>query len=198
MISIIKNIFKIDNFFIIIKKIYKRFEKNTSLEAKEWAKSNVTISTDDFLKSIDIKLYQESIEVMKQIEIDSNLKLSKINISLGGGGNYLLLYFLVRLLKPMVIFETGVAAGWSTLSILKALHKNKQGKLYSSDFPYFRLKNPEKYIGYLVKNENNISDWFLDIRGDEIALPNFIKKIENSPIDLFHYDSDKSYDSKKT
>ena len=64
--------------------------------------------------------------------------------------------------------------------------------MYSSDFPYFRLNNPEQYIGILAKNESNIMDWSLDIRGDDIAV-NEIKKIGNSPIDIIHYDSDKSY-----
>ena len=77
--------------------------------------------------------------------------------------------------------------------ILKALQKNGKGKLYSSDFPYIRKKNSKNYIGYLAKNEINKSDWFLDIRGDDIAIPEILKKIGNSSIDLFHYDSDKSY-----
>ena len=57
-----------------------------------------------------------------------------------------------------------------SLAILRALEKNGNGHLYSSDFPYFRLENPEKYIGYLAKNENNKNNWFLDIRGDDKAL----------------------------
>jgi predicted O-methyltransferase YrrM len=197
MIFILKNILTKNNFFIIFKKILKRFEKNDSLVALNWAKSHAILSTDDFLKSIDMNLYEESIAVIKNVEKDSNKKLNKIDISLGGGGNYLLLYFLVRHLKPNIVFETGVAAGWSTLAILRAIYKNKRGKLYSSDFPYFRIKNANKYIGYLAKNEKNISDWFLDISGDEIALPNFLKKIGKNKIDLFHYDSDKSYTGRK-
>ena len=70
--------------------------------------------------------------------------------------------------------------------------KNGKGFLYSSDFPYFRLENPEKYIGYLAKNDNNENNWFLDIRGDDVALPEIVKRLDNN-IDLFHYDSDKSY-----
>ena len=65
--------------------------------------------------------------------------------------------------------------------------------MYSSDFPYFRLNNPEQYIGILAKNESNIMDWSLDIRGDDIAVNEIKKKIGNSPIDIIHYDSDKSY-----
>ena len=100
---------------------------------------------------------------------------------------------MIRKFNLLNVVETGVAAGWSSLAILRALKKNGKGFLYSSDFPYFRLKNPEKYIGYLAKDESNKDNWFLDIRGDDIALPEIVKKLDNNTIDLFHYDSDKSY-----
>ena len=93
--------------------------------------------------------------------------------------------------------ETGVAAGWTSLAILRAL-KNGEGYLYSSDFPYFRLKNPEKYVGCLARDETNKENWFLDIRGDDIALPEISRKLNNNCIDLFHYDSDKSYSEKNS
>ena len=51
-------------------------------------------------------------------------KLSKLEVSLGGGGNYILLYFLIIKFKPQNVVETGVAAGWSSLFILRALKKN--------------------------------------------------------------------------
>jgi hypothetical protein len=35
-------------------------------------------------------------------------------------------------------------AGFSSSAILTALKENGEGILYSSDFPYFRIKNPEK------------------------------------------------------
>ena len=110
---------------------------------------------------------------------------------------FFLLYFFVRKFKPAIVIETGVAAGWSSVAILRAFKKNNFGKLFSSDFPYFRLKNPEKFIGVLVKNENNKDRWQLDVRGDEIAIPNFLNKIGNLNIDLVHYDSDKSYSGRE-
>ena len=141
LINILGNIIKKNNLIIIFNKIIKRFEKNTSIEAKLWAKSHVEVSTDIYLKEIDKNLYNESIAVINEIVLQSKKKLDSINISLGGGGNYLLLYFLVRKFRPKIILETGVAAGWSTLAFLKAINKNELGKLYSSDFPYFRMKN---------------------------------------------------------
>ena len=90
--------------------------------------------------------------------------------------------------------ETGVAAGWSSYAALKAIKKNGIGTLYSSDFPYFRFKNPEKLIGIIVPKELK-NNWHLDIRGDTVALPNFAEKIDR--IDFFHYDSDKAYSGRK-
>ena len=177
----------------MIKKIFKRYEKNTSIEARQWAISKVKISTKDYLKNLDPKLFEETTYAIDEIEKDAKKKLFTINFSLGGPGNYMLLYFLIRKFKPKIVVETGVAAGWSSLSILRALNKNGIGKLYSSDFPYFRLKNPENYVGFLANNEINYKDWSLDIRGDEIALKSISSMIPDNSINIFHYDSDKSY-----
>ena len=50
----------------------------------------------------------------------------------------------------------------------------------------------------LAKNELNKTDWFLDIRGDDhLAIPEILKRIGDNNIDLFHYDSDKSYSGRK-
>jgi predicted O-methyltransferase YrrM len=193
MKNLIINFISKKYFFSIIKKIIKRFEKDTSIEATQWAKIHVKHSTEEFCKSIDLLLYDEVKSDIDLIEKEARQKLSKLNISLGGGGNFILLYFFIRKFKLVNIVETGVAAGWSSLAILKALEKNGNGHLYSSDFPYFRLENPEKYIGYLAKDEKTKNNWFLDIRGDDKALPEIIKQIDNKNIDLFHYDSDKSY-----
>ncbi len=193
MKNLITNFIKKEYFFSIVKKIIKRFEKDTSVEAKKWAKLNVKQTTEEFCKSIDVLLYDEVQSDTGFIEKEAREKLSKLNVSFGGRGNFVLLYFLIRKFKLTNIVETGVAAGWSSLAILRALKKNGHGNLYSSDFPYFRLENPEKYIGYLAENESNKDDWFLDIRGDDKALPEITKMMGNKSIDLFHYDSDKSY-----
>ena len=192
MMHLIQNLFKKNYFLIIIKKVFKRLEKDTSIESLNWAKSH-SKTTEEFCRSIDPSLFEEILFEVEQIQKYANKKISNLNIKLGGSGNYKLLYFLVRKIKPLNVVETGVAAGWTTLSILRAFQKNGQGFLYSSDFPYFRIKDSEKYIGYLAKYEKNKDNWFLDIRGDELALPAILKKLNNNNIDLFHYDSDKSY-----
>tara|TARA_X000000950_G_scaffold289374_1_gene412536 strand:+ start:7788 stop:8564 length:777 start_codon:yes stop_codon:yes gene_type:complete len=196
MINVFINILKNKNFFVILKKIFKRFEKDTSIEAEKWAKSNTYQTTEEFCRLIDSSLYEEIKPEINSLEEYAENKLLNLSVKLGGSGNYKLLYFLIRKIKPTNVVETGVAAGWTSLAILRALKKNGKGFLYSSDFPYFRLKNPEQYIGYLAKDEINKKDWFLDIRGDDIALSEIMKQLNSNSIDLFHYDSDKSYTGK--
>ena len=151
MINIIRNVLKKGFFLLMVKKLLKRLEKNNSILATKWAESKVKLTTTEFCQNIDKKQYVETVSEVARIKEDAKTKLSYLKFPLGGGGNYFLLYFLVRKFCPKITIETGVAAGWSSLSILRALHKNKVGKLYSSDFPYFRIKNPEKLIGILVQ-----------------------------------------------
>jgi len=197
MINIIRNVLKKGFFLVMVKKLLQRSEKDKSIPATKWAQSKVKLSTAEFCQHIDKKLYEEILREVAIIKRDAEARLLSIKFSLGGGGNYFLLYFLVRKFCPKIIVETGVAAGWSSLSILRALHKNRVGKLFSSDFPYFRIKNPEQFIGIVAQNEPNLEHWVLDIRGDDIALLDFAKKLDDSSVDLFHYDSDKSYSGRR-
>jgi LytS/YehU family sensor histidine kinase len=41
-----------------------------------------------------------------------------------------------------------------------------------------------------------IKNWYLDIEGDDKALPEILKRIGENNIDLIHYDSDKSYNAR--
>ena len=47
------------------------------------------------------------------------------------------LYVMVRILNPATVVETGAAAGVSSAFILKALHDNNRGTLYSIDLPRY-------------------------------------------------------------
>jgi predicted O-methyltransferase YrrM len=193
MKNIFLNLLKPGYFKVMFKKIFKRFEKDNSILALKWATQKCKSSTEEICISIDGNLFEEVKSDIKAIENKAKDRLSTLDFSLGGGGNYVLLNFLVRKFQPTCVVESGVAAGWSSLAILKALEKNKKGFLYSSDFPYFRLKNPEKYIGFVVEDENLKSRWYLNIQGDQVALPKIVNLLENKKINLFHYDSDKSY-----
>jgi len=192
LFNLLKNSLKSGYLTVMVSKLLKRTEQDTSSEAIQWAKKNC-ILTEKFCKIIDENLWEETLFEMNILKKDANKILSKIHVNLGGGGNYYLLYFLVRKVKPKIVVETGVAAGWSSLSILRAFQKSGFGKLYSSDFPYFRLNQPENYIGIVTKKEKNLLSWDLDVSGDRVALPSIKSKVGRLKIDFFHYDSDKSY-----
>lgn len=155
----------------------------------EWIRKQQE-SFEAWAKQINAAAWEESLEFSRQLKINAKSKLSTLPFSMGGGGIYPVLYFITVIKKPEVIVETGVAAGYSSQTFLSALKKNGSGKLYSSDFPYFRLPNPEKYVGILVDDELR-KDWNLFIDGDRRNLPVIMQQVDR--IDLFHYDSDKSY-----
>jgi predicted O-methyltransferase YrrM len=145
---------------------------------------------EEWAMELDSKLWIESCEFTKSQEIYARAKLAGLDFELGGGGASHLLYFLTRLLKPEVIIETGVAAGFSSRAFLCALSANGSGRLLSSDFPYFRAARPERFVGYLVE-ERMRDNWTLLLKGDRTNLTKLTSSA--GKIDLFHYDSDKSY-----
>jgi predicted O-methyltransferase YrrM len=157
-----------------------------------WAAEH-TESLEDFACSLDADLWAEAQRFAGSLESDARQRLADVPFLMGGAGDYRLLYFLVRYAKPAVVVETGVAAGFSSASILAALRKNDRGKLYSSDFPYFRISDPEKYIGRVVPDELR-SGWDLRIKGDRVNLKELAREL--SSISLLHYDSDKSYEGR--
>jgi len=99
----------------------------------------------------DSNLWTQALAYSETLEARADEVLSAAGVGLGGGSFYPMLYFLACHRKPGVILETRVAAGYSSQVLLKALDLNGEGALFSSDFPYFRLANPEKYIGILVE-----------------------------------------------
>lgn len=131
--------------------------------------------------------------VVNRIRALSEVKVKELlslGIDLGGGGSIELLYFLTRKVIPKVILETGVAAGWSSFTLLSAVDKNKNNAiLLSSDLPYFRIRKPEQYIGILVPEELRGKHWKLEIRGDDLNLLKLIS--EETKLQLVHYDRDK-------
>ncbi len=114
----------------------------------------------------------------------------EVGYHLGGGGYYPFLYFVTRKLRPDTVVETGVATGYSSQAFLRAINLNGSGQLFSSDFPMFRLTDPEKYIGIVVDDDLR-TRWNLMLDGDEVNLPKILELANE--VDIFHYDSDKSY-----
>ncbi|MDJ0910844.1 MAG: class I SAM-dependent methyltransferase [Woeseiaceae bacterium] len=197
ILNILAQAVRPSRFIVMLKKIGRRFFDNdgslSNDENLNWLKSNKT-DFEQLANSLDADLWVESKSAAEIIEQQAHEALERIEHNLGGGGAYPFLYFLTRYMAPDSVVETGVAAGFSSFSILSALDKNGNGKLFSSDFPYFRLPNPEQYIGIVVP-EALKDRWELHIDGDEKNLPRILSNTDS--VDIFHYDSDKSYSGRE-
>ena len=110
----------------------------------------------------------------------------------GGQGNISLNYNLAEALEAKNVLETGVAYGWSTLSILLSLSKRSGSKLLSVDMPFIGVTN-EKDIGCVVPKRLR-SQWTLLSYPDREGVPKALKQMGSA--DFCHYDSDKSYSGK--
>ena len=196
-INIIKFFFNRKYASTILSKIYSKFfDPKPQLSNKENLEqiSKNKISSEAFIQKINpelLKIANEETDII----ISDIKKIQERNSKIELGNNYAveIIYFLMINFKPNIVLETGVAAGLSSRCILEALKKNEKGKLYSSDFPYFRLKNPEKYIGIMVP-EKLKKNWHLEILGDDKNIKKFKLKINYA--DIILYDSDKRYSGK--
>ena len=180
------------------KKLYRRWKDQSGQLTPEqnlkWIETNV----QDFAalaRRIDADLWIEAIAVEKRLKAHGEdiLKCNKVvrtGIADCGGGYYPLLYFVARHILPSYIVETGVAAGYSSQAFLEAIEANGKGRLFSTDFPLFRGHDPQHAVGILV-DERLKKFWELHMEGDELGLPSIARKIPK--VDMFHYDSDKSY-----
>ena len=198
LFNILKQLFNVHRAPVIIKKLMYRFvdsgQDQKDAELSVWLEKHA-IDFTDFAQELDSDLWAESKAYAENAREVGRYKLATLPVTLGGGGYTELLYFLARYLSPETVVETGVAAGHSSRAVLTALAKNKEvsgieGHLYSSDFPYFRIENPEQYIGVLVEAPLK-PNWTLEIDGDEKNLPKIAAQCGR--VGLFHYDSEKRY-----
>lgn len=182
----------------MLRKLWIRLRERGTVNRQRtigWCRTH-EVDAARWARSIDAALWEEAEAFSREQRERANRKSSEMGLQLGGAGFYELLYFLVRLTCPQTIVETGVAFGFSSRAFLRALSQNAStpARLYSSDFPYFRLAEPERIIGCLVEPELRAS-WVLLIGSDRKNLKRIAREVER--IDLFHYDSDKSYSGRE-
>ena len=176
---------------VMFQKLKRRFDANerTRAEAIEWA-GTYRVRHRAWCEAIDPVLAEEAQQFNAALRVRAQALRDSTGQRIGGGARAELLYFLTRLTKPETIVETGVAAGFSSMAFLSAIQRNGHGRLYSSDFPYFRADNPQDYVGILVPQEMR-EGWTLLLKGDSVNLPAIRDQVAS--IDFYHYDSDKSY-----
>lgn len=183
---------------VMLGKVWKRVADPKGSLSKEANLAWIRAHCSDFAEAarrFDPQLWEETLAFQVATQRDAAAILSTIEHQLGRGGLYPLLYFLTRYLRPSTVVETGVAAGYSSRAFLTALDANGHGRLYSSDFPYFRIRDAERFIGVLVP-EHRRSRWDLHLDGDAANLPRILAKAPR--VDIFHYDSDKSYSGRQS
>lgn len=118
-------------------------------------------------------------------------KKKNSKILMGGAGDINLLYSIAKSIDAKVILETGVAYGFSSLALLCHLFEKRDGILISIDMPY-PWRGNESDVGIVV-DKKFYNYWNLIRLPDRNGLKLAIKKIGDKKIDIFHYDSDKSY-----
>jgi len=180
------------------------YRKYIARELKKWAQ-NRQVRGEDYLRETDEALWLETVSYLGELESDlqteygNEVYTSDLHDRIeegAGGAAYDILYFYTRYLEPETVIETGVAAGWSSRVITDGLYKNGEGKLYSNDLPYPKstLRPSEDQIGILVDDEKR-DVWELSIGPDRENLPEIVSSVDS--VDLFHYDSDKSYEGRE-
>ena len=112
---------------------------------------------------------------------------------LGGAGNLDLAFTVCEGLAARRVVETGVAFGWSSLAFLLSLSKRSGSLLVSVDLPYLAFAN-EKWIGRAVPAELR-DGWLMYRMADREGLPRALESA--GPVDLAHYDSDKSAEGRR-
>lgn len=124
----------------------------------------------------------------RDLLLEAEGRARQAEVPMGGPGDLDLLYAATLLTGAEAVVETGVAYGWSSLTILAAM-SGATGRLVSVDMPYVKRAN-ERWIGIVVPQAWR-SRWTLIREPDRNGL---IKALgQFSGIDLCHYDSDKSY-----
>jgi predicted O-methyltransferase YrrM len=178
---------------VMARKVVGRLRPSHRDAALRWAETQAE-SLTGFGNEIDAARWAEASAWADDFRVTARQRLDAAAVPLAGGGHFQLVNFLVRHLRPQVVLETGVAAGYTSQAILTAMEANGAGTLYSSDFPYFRLDAPERYVGCLV-DERLKSRWHLGLNGDRANLAEFLPQID--AIDLVHYDSDKTVEGRE-
>jgi predicted O-methyltransferase YrrM len=116
----------------------------------------------------------------------------------------ILIYALIRDLKPKLVVETGVLHGMTSGFILLALNQNTKGKLISYDLPSTSLSEPANLDGYFsalpqgkkpgwIIPPKLLSNWKLRL-GPSLSLLK-ADETELEQIDIFCHDSEHSYET---
>lgn len=147
---------------------------------------------DISISAID-KFYQELYHdaFLEQMKLKTNAKGNFFDFGMLNFMRAPVLYVVCRMLRPKIVLETGVANGFSSSFILKALEQNGEGWLYSIDFPNRPGEEIANEVGWIIPYELK-KRWELIIGDSKEKLPKTMNNLKE--IDIFYHDSDHSYD----
>ncbi len=132
-------------------------------------------------------------ETLRRLLLDlAEYEIPPQALAMGGAAFLEACYAVVRLTRPKVVLETGVAHGYSTAAILCALAENGAGELHSVDLPMLSHDVVAFTGGAVPADLRTSGSWELILGPDRRVLPRLLQRL--GPIDFFLYDSDKSYD----
>lgn len=191
--------------------LYRRLQRNFwaildasrnthTAEARAKAKQDATAWCESLAVDTAVALHQlanfETFvpfqEKFKDTVKDAQIRVEKCPVTMGGGGNLDLVYYLAEYSQATRIIETGIASGWSSLALLLSLKYREGSLLVSTDLPYV-AEDSDKYVGCAVPLELR-SYWKVLPYADRESLPQALQLL--TEIDLCHYDSDKSYEGR--
>jgi predicted O-methyltransferase YrrM len=171
------------------------WEDSSILSLKQCKK--LEASSRDVFSGIFPKMPYREIERDYSAEIQAAkeqvAKAKDSGISMGGGGEFELIYNLVLASKSQKTVETGVAYGWSSYGILAALHSMGTGHLWSTNLPYPGM-DCDRWVGCVVP-EDWKHRWSLLSGKDDDLLPAILQ--EAGRLDCAFYDSAKSYAARR-
>jgi len=116
-------------------------------ERREWDKADVLAQRSDWREFVreltgaqDVDIDRALADFRDDAEFQTAFRprLDELDTLPAAGDlrfHSLTLYAMVRLVKPRIVVETGVASGKSSSMILLALHHNQEGVLHSVDLP---------------------------------------------------------------
>jgi len=190
-------------FRILIRKIkYMIFSSKVEIErasaesrtiAENWCIKN-EIPIIEALSTLDIEYDKDYFKNKFQSVLnDANERVSDCPYKLGGPGNLSLIYQILESLNAKNVIETGVAYGWSSLSILCFFDNRDSCRLWSIDKPYVGIDN-SNWVGCAVPKELH-KNWSLLRMADTEGIPKATNLSKHT--DFIHYDSDKSIEGRK-
>ena len=170
----------------------EHYVKNrTHEEARRWC-SDRAIEGPAAVERLTGRRFDSVEELFPQLLADANRRAADRPSTMGGAADLNLLYSVAEHLQATRVVETGVAYGWSSLALLLSLKNRPGAKLISTDMPV-PCGNYEEFVGCVVPSDLT-SQWLVLRLPDRQALPAAIR--EARPLDLCHYDSDKSYEGR--